>query len=185
MRHDANDRVWEEALDAARFVLVRDPAAYVSYDGRGVILVSPDEEMDEDDHLAQIVLHELCHHLVEGDASRNEVDWGLDNLTDADAVRELAALRVQAWLADGFGLRAWMVATTDFRPYYESLPADPLCGPCLGQRADWDVLDAQARAIAQEAAGRWPSWYLRPVVERALSLTSPATAGPQARAEPA
>jgi hypothetical protein len=171
MKHSENDATWLEALRCAGFTLVRDPSAYVSYDGRGAISVSPDDQMDDDDHLAQILLHELCHHLVEGDASRDEADWGLDNMSDADAVRELAALRVQAWLADGYGLRALMVATTDFRPYYEALGPAPLTD---------DPDDAVA--IACEAAARFATWYLRPVVERALAatlVTSPATAHPR------
>jgi hypothetical protein len=172
MRHHDNDAIWLAALTEAGFMLVRDPAAYVSYDGRGAISVSPDEEMDEDDHLPQILLHELCHHLVEGDASRHAPDWGLDNMSDADRVRELAALRVQAWLADQHGLRALMVATTDFRPYYEALGADPLRdGP------------DDAVPIALDAAARWQTWALRPIVQRALAATTcPATADPRSRA---
>ena len=37
----------------------------------------PKETLDEDDSLAQIVLHELCHALVEGPESLTKEDWGL------------------------------------------------------------------------------------------------------------
>jgi hypothetical protein len=125
---------------------------FVSYDGRGTICVSPDELMDDDDHLGQIILHELCHHLVEGDASRHAPDWGLDNTSGVHDHHERAALRVQAKLCDLYGgphMRAHMVATTDFRPYYEQLGPDPLAGD-----------DLDAIALANAALARLPSWHL-------------------------
>lgn len=156
MRHGATDTVWLKVLADAGFHITRSPGSFVSYDGRGGINMAPDDEMDDDDHIAQIVLHELCHHLVEGEDSRNHADWGLDNMDERHVPREHAALRVQAALADRVGLRDHFVATTDFRPYYEALGEDPLVG------------DDPAAAIAREALARFEGWYLRQDVLRSL-----------------
>jgi hypothetical protein len=53
-------------------------------------------------------------------------DWGLDNLTDADWLREHACQRLQAALADTVGLRGFFGTTTDYRAYWDTLGADPL-----------------------------------------------------------
>ena len=49
--------------------------------------------------LAQLILHELCHALVEGPGALNRPDWGLDNESARDVEREHACLRLQARLA--------------------------------------------------------------------------------------
>lgn len=165
MIHGRTDRDWLGLLRAAGFKVSRSPDSFVSYDGDGTINIAPDSEMDADDHLAQIVLHELCHHLVEGDDSRHHPDWGLDNMDERHVPREHAALRVQAALADRFGLRAHMVATTDFRPFYEALGEDPLDG------------DDDSVPIAREALLRFEGWYLRPDVLRSLSAEAANIAG--------
>jgi hypothetical protein len=134
------DAEWTALAARHGFALRRDAASWVSYDGRGTISVAPDELLDADDTLAQIVLHELCHFAVEGEAAREWPDWGLDNTDDRHVAHEHAALVVQATLADRFGLRAALVATTDFRPWYEALPAHALDAP-----------DPVAAALAERA----------------------------------
>src|ERR1041384_6406058 len=79
--------------------------AAASSDGRGGIAIGATETLDGDDALAQLVFHELCHAITEGEASLRVPDWGLDNVPE-HTVREHACLRVQACLADRFGLRA-------------------------------------------------------------------------------
>jgi hypothetical protein len=133
----------------------RSPAAWVSY-RPGVIQVAPDETLDADDTLLQIVLHEWCHHMVEGPGSAALPDWGLDNETDADEAHEHAALRFQAWLTSQFGLRWVLMPTTDFRSWYDALPDDPVSG------------DDASVAMARVAIGRWQSWPLRAEIERLL-----------------
>lgn len=123
----------------------RSPTAWVSY-GPKVIQVAPDETLDADDTLLQIVLHEWCHHMVEGPDSASLPDWGLNNETDADVAHEHAALRFQAWLASQFGLRWVLVPTTEFRGWYEALADDPLEG-----------LD-ESVAMTRAAIGRWQTW---------------------------
>jgi hypothetical protein len=42
-----------------------------------------------------MVLHELCHALVEGEAGRRRPDWGLDNTGTRDEGREQSWYWVQ------------------------------------------------------------------------------------------
>jgi hypothetical protein len=60
------------------------------------------------------------------EAALHARDWGLENADDRDAVREHACDRLQAALADRHGLREVLAVTTDWRAYYDALPADPL-----------------------------------------------------------
>jgi hypothetical protein len=120
------DTAWLDLLGRYGFSVERSPVSWVAYNGRGTISIAPDDLLDDDDSIAQIALHELCHFWVEGPRSRECPDWGLDNTDERHVVREQAALRLQAHLLDGFGLRLALVATTDFRPYYEGLGPSPL-----------------------------------------------------------
>ena len=125
--HDPDiDDVWIRAASSCGFQVVRGSAAYASTDGGGTILIGTPDSLDADDSLAQLVLHELCHALVQGEHRWALADWGLDNTTDRDDVAEAACLRLQAELADRQGLREVMTPTTSWRTYYRQLPADPL-----------------------------------------------------------
>src|SRR5262245_31654704 len=99
------DRLWIDAAARAGFRVERTREAYASTDGRGAILIGARETLDDDDSLAQLVLHELCHALVEGEPGLRAPDWGLDNTGDRDLPREHACLRLQAHLADAHALR--------------------------------------------------------------------------------
>lgn len=110
------------------FDVTRTDAAYATFDGVRGIAIGVPNTLDADDCVAQLVFHELCHALVEGDLGLTQMDWGLSNFDDADLRREYAALRVQAHLADGHGLRLLMAPTTSWRPYYEALTSDALAG---------------------------------------------------------
>ena len=149
------DPIWTACAGALGVPIARTAAAtdgYVHFDGR-VLHVAADEHLDADDSLAQLVLHELCHLLVQGPASRTAPDWGLDNTGAPDAafdeVRERAAVRLQAHLSGAFGLRRHFFPTTVVRPFYEALPADAL----EAERDDGSA--ALARAAATRA-GRDP-----------------------------
>lgn len=96
-----------------------------SWDGNETLTIGTPETLDPDDCLAQMVLHEVCHALVEGPESLQKLDWGLEN-NPAKKVHEHAALRLQAALADMVGMRAFFASTTVFRAYYDALPAEPL-----------------------------------------------------------
>jgi hypothetical protein len=151
-RHRYEDplaRVWIACAERVGFRIERSPDAYASTDGRGTILIATDELFDPDDCVAQMILHELCHALVEGDGGEQRVDWGLGYRIGGDPWREHACLRLQAWLADSVGLRDFFAPTTDFRvTFWDSLPADPFAAPlekggrrersCVaGRRAAW------------------------------------------------
>ena len=62
-------------------------------DDIGLALRLGGAQLDADDSLAQLVLHEICHLLVQGPAHRDQNDWGLDNTgaSPFDEVRERVA----------------------------------------------------------------------------------------------
>lgn len=119
------DARFDEVAAAFGFRVVREPGAYVSYQGDDVIRIAPYADLDPDDSVAQMVVHELCHFAVEGSSSRTQWDWGLGNQDGRDEPSELAAIRMQAALLEPFELRAVLAPTTDFRHDYDRLPADP------------------------------------------------------------
>jgi len=133
--------------------------AFAHSDGKGGLHIATQSHFDEDDCLAQMIFHELCHSLVEGPDAFETPDWGLDNTAHQDDFREHAALRVQAVLARRFGLRDVLGPTTDFRSFYDALGADPL--------ADLDASTPLAKtALRRSATNPW--W---PHLGRALEDT--------------
>jgi Fe-S-cluster containining protein len=122
---DPLDRIWLSTARAIGLRVERTADTYASTPGNGVLLLAERAHLDPDDSLAQMILHEICHSLVEGKEKFEQRDWGLDNETERDVPREHACLRLQAALADGFGLRRLLAPTTDYRAYYDALPDDP------------------------------------------------------------
>jgi Fe-S-cluster containining protein len=108
-----------------------------------------------------MIFHELCHSLVQGERSFGESDWGLDNETERDTWREHATLRVQRVLASRYGLAGFFAPTTDYRVFWDALPADP-----LADRTDRSVVHAIA-ALRRVATPPWG-----PAVEDALAATA-------------
>ncbi len=135
------DQVWLCTAERVGLTVVRSDQVYAHSDA-GVLHIGTAETLDPDDCIAQMVLHELCHAMVEGPQSLTLPDWGLDNTSPKDLVREHACLRLQASLAGGYGLRPFLAATTVFRRYYDALPQDPLA-------AGEDPAIALARAGAE------------------------------------
>lgn len=123
---DPLDRIWLGTAARVGLSVRRTKDAYASTSGDGHLLLADSPHLDADDSLAQMIFHELCHSLVQGEESFNVRDWGLDNETPEDVPREEACLRVQATLAARYGLRRFFAPTTDFRAFYDALPADPL-----------------------------------------------------------
>ena len=121
---DPIDLIWLETARRLGFSVERSHASYASYDGRGTLTLGLPVDLDADDHLGQMLLHEFCHALVQGPESLSQVDWGL-SVEGRDAVEEHATHRVQAALADAHGLRGFFAVTTDWRPYFDALAADP------------------------------------------------------------
>jgi hypothetical protein len=127
---DPIEVIWVETARRLGFVVVRSDEAYASFDGKKTLSIGKSESLDPDDSMAQLVLHEICHALVQGKEQWRTRDWGLDNTSHADLVQEQAAERVQAALADRYGLRDFFAVTTEWRPYWDALPEDPLAdGP--------------------------------------------------------
>jgi hypothetical protein len=123
---DPLDALWTAAAGRMGFRIARAGDVYASTDGQGTITLGVAETLDPDDCLAQMILHELCHALVQGPEKLTQADWGLDNVSARDEVREHACLRLQAALTTPHGLRKVLAPTTDFRAYYDGLGADPL-----------------------------------------------------------
>lgn len=164
---DPLDQIWLAALAKLGLRLRRDRSAYASTDGRGTLTVAPPEDLDADDCLAQIVLHELCHALVQGEHSFAAPDWGLHDDEaasghDGDTVREQACLRTQAALLRRHGLRQLLAPTTDFRSFYDRLPEDPLAA----------APDDAAVPLARAALGRAARAPYEAVLGEALEKTA-------------
>jgi len=123
---DPLDAIWLTVAERIGFRVERSAEVYASTDGNGVMTIGCPSTLDPDDCLAQMILHELCHSLIEGAPSFSVPDFGLDNESPRDLFREHACLRLQAWLCGKYGLRGALAPTTDFRSYYDGLPADSL-----------------------------------------------------------
>lgn len=149
-------RIWTRCAEQIGFRIQRTADVYASTDGRGRILIGTDETLDPDDTLAQMILHELCHALVEGEEGEKQPDWGLDNTGNKHVWREHACLRLQAYLAGGVGLRDFLAPTTDFRVrFWNSLPPDPFAAPAsLGGRREPSCVAAR-RGAWRASQARW------------------------------
>ena len=174
---DPLDLVWTHCAASIGIQIERDDEVFASWNGRGTLRVGK-ESLDPDDSLAQMILHELCHALVEGPDAFSEADWGLNTPTTKSRVHEFAALRLQAGLADGHGLRTFFSATTDFHEYYGALPDDPFRGfvrdesvfECL--RPVTRTEDRQAIDLANNAHVAWLQSLWREPMENSLRATA-------------
>ena len=172
---DPLDAIWLTVANRIGFRVERSPEVFASTDGKGVMTIGAPSTLDPDDCLAQMILHELCHSLIEGAESLGVPDFGLDNESERDVVREHACLRLQAWLTGKYGLRGALAPTTDFRTYYDELPEDPFAdegdpatgaaklGAARSEKAPWaphlrEGLEATAKIleVAQPVRSRRP-----------------------------
>lgn len=158
---DPLEHVWLAAARRIGLRVTRSRDVYASTNGRGELAIGAGADLDADDSLAQMILHELCHSLVEGPESLERPDWGLDNETTRDVPREHACLRLQAALVAPFGLRTFLAPTTEYRAFYDALGEDPLAP------AD-DPTSVLARAGLARAAR--PPWA--PALADALATTA-------------
>jgi len=155
---DGLEEIWSATAGALGLRVVQSPEVFASTDGTGVLTLGAPESLDPDDSVGQMVFHELCHSLVQGSDSFTRPDWGLDNLSERDVIREHACLRVQAALARRHGLGDFFAPTTDFRSFYDRL-GDPLAGDDPSVRL--------AETALERADG--PPW--QPHLGRALAAT--------------
>ena len=158
---DPLTQVWVTAARRIGLRVIRTPDAYAATDGRGTLAIGDAQTLDADDSLAQMIFHELCHSLVEGEESFTRADWGMDNTGPDHDWREHACLRTQYVLSGRHGLRGLFAPTTDFRAFWDSLSGD-----VLADRTDRSV---QA-AIAAIRRAALPPWA--PVLGEALEATA-------------
>ncbi len=152
--------IWLHAAKLAGIRVERDAEVNAAWDGVRLLRIGTAELLDADDSLAQMILHEMCHAMVAGHDGFAREDWGLA-YDEPDHVHfEHAALRLQAALADRFGLRQFLASTTDFREYFDRLPESTL-----------DIHDDPAIAMAQRGMelARHNGWLA--IIDSALAAT--------------
>lgn len=146
---DPAAQIWLGAAKKIGLRVVRTPDAYAATDGNGTLAIGDDASLDADDSLAQMIFHELCHSLVEGEDAFAKPDWGMDNTGPDHDWREHACLRTQWILAGRHGLRGVFAPTTEFRAFW-----DGLSGDVLADRTDPGVQAAIA-AVRRAALPPW------------------------------
>jgi len=159
---DPLTQVWLGAARRIGLRVVRTPDAYAATDGRGTLAIGEPDALDADDSLAQMIFHELCHSLVEGEESFARPDWGMDNTGPDHDWREHACLRVQWVLTGRHGLRGVFAPTTDFRASFW----DRLSDDVLADRTERSVV----AAIVGLRRAEQPPWS--PALGEALAATA-------------
>lgn len=162
---DPLEVIWLATATRLGLTIRRDPAVYSMTNGEGALWLSTREHLDEDDNLAQMLFHEVCHWVTNGIDTFDERDWGFP-LYDGTCPKEHAALRLQAWWSGRHGLRAWMGPTGSYRQYYDQLPDDPLA-PL--DDSPWERAVVALAGHAVETARHPRVWG---PVEAALAATS-------------
>lgn len=150
---DPLDLVWLATARRLGLHVRRNPAIFSATDGTGLLELGPRETLDPDDCLAQMVFHEICHWITNGLDSFHLRDWGFALDAELDW-REHACLRLQAALAERHGLRGQLAPTSQFRAYYDAVPADCFAPLDPGER------EAKVVALAREAwlRAQGPPW---------------------------
>ncbi len=111
---DPLDVIWLATARRLGLRVRRSGDVYACTDGKGLLTVSDTCGFDPDDTLAQIVFHEVCHWVINGEASYHEPDWGFELDWEVDW-REFATQRLQAAWAERHGLRDFF----DFHYYQD------------------------------------------------------------------
>lgn len=150
---DPCEVIWLATAARLGLHIRRSPLVFSATDGTGRLQLSTRDDLDEDDCLAQMLLHEICHWCTNGVETYGDRDWGfaLDGPTDH---REHSALRLQAWLADQVGLRSMFGPTGVYRQYYDRIPVDPCA---VIDDSDWEtaVVNHAKEAIARMQLKPW------------------------------
>jgi hypothetical protein len=162
---DALDLIWLACAREVGIEIARSSEVYASFDGVKTLTLSAREHFDADDSLAQLIFHELCHALVAGRRGARKPDWGMENVDDRDLEQEHACHRLQAALADRHGLREFFAVTTDWRPYWDGLPLDPLAP------GDDPAIPLAREAFERATEGRWAK-ALQYALQRTQSLAT-------------
>lgn len=125
--HDPVDVIWLATAARLGLVVRRRADVFASTDGRGTLFLGARDTLDPDDCTAQMVLHELCHWVINGEDAAHRIDWGFAPMEGLDW-REYPTLRLQRWWADRYGLTSLLAPTTAARAYWDRLvaPLEPL-----------------------------------------------------------
>ena len=150
---DPIDLIWIATARRLGLTIRRNPAIFSSTDGKGLLELGPLNTLDADDHTSQMILHELCHWITNGEATFHDRDWGFHLDAELDW-REHSCLRLQAALADTAGLRSILAPTSQFRKYYDQIPTDPF-GPIEGWPCEDLVVPAARDALRRAQAPPW------------------------------
>jgi hypothetical protein len=150
---DPLEVVWLATARRLGLHVRRNAAIFSATDGTGLLELGPKDTLDPDDTTAQMILHEICHWIVNGVETFHERDWGFD-LDGPSDPREHAGLRVQAALADPYGLRQVLAPTSPVREYYDTLPADPLA-PMDGSPFETEVVGLARTGFGRAGGEPW------------------------------
>ena len=118
--HDPVDLIWLATARRLGLTVRRRSDVFASTDGRGTLWLGSRDTLDPDDCTAQMVLHELCHWVVNGPDAVHPLDWGFEPMEGLDW-REYPTLRVQRWWADRYALTDLLAPTTAARAYWDRL----------------------------------------------------------------
>lgn len=121
---DPVELVWLSTAKSLGIVVRRHPDVFGMTEGDGILHLGDRSTLDPDDCVLQMVFHEICHWITNGTETVHQRDWGFA-LDDELDPREHACQRLQAFLAQEFGLRDMLGATGDFRQYWDQIPQDP------------------------------------------------------------
>lgn len=146
---DPVDLIWLHAAGQMGMQVHRSAEVFASWDGQGVLRIGTPDTLDADDSLAQMILHETCHALIEGPEAWHLPDWGLDISSPEQRVHEHACLRLQAALTQPYGLRSFFAATTNFRRYYDAMPDDPM------EQSSDPAVDLAKPGLQRARSGPW------------------------------
>lgn len=164
---DPVDLIWFSTARRLGLTVRRNAAIFSATDGTGLMELGPRSTLDPDDCAAQMIFHEICHWIINGAATFTDRDWGFDLDGDLDW-REHAGLRLQAALNDDAGLRRVLAPTSQYRAYYDAIPADPFEPNPMLDPENERLACARARVARVEATGApWGD-----AVPRALAATA-------------
>lgn len=147
---DPVDLIWYATAKRLGLTIRRNRAIFSATDGTGLLELGPRDTLDPDDSTAQMIFHEFCHWITNGEHTFHERDWGFPLDAELDW-REHACLRLQAALNDKHGLRKLLAPTSSFRGYYDAIPEDPF-GTVLGWPHEEQVVPLAREALARANA---------------------------------
>jgi len=156
--------VWTATAARLGLHITRSDQVFASTDGRGTLTLGSAPTLDADDHLAQLVLHELCHWILAGPQAIHAIDWGFEPMEGLDWL-ELPTLRLQRALADQHGLTTLMAPTTAGRAYWDRL-RDPLT-PLDASPDEARIVERTRQALASSAGPPW-----QPHLDQALRASA-------------